>query len=918
MVSVATMASIISHARPEIGGMAGAAQLRSLEIDEPTLRRMIELRGDGAGDPRPAVIGELLANSADLRELTLSGIALPADVTGGVEMAIRQNALETLTITSSAVDEAVVVAIAATLRDGAALDSLVIHDSRLTEPAVLALAKALCSESARLRNLTLRACGLTPLGAAALRDALGVGALAELRLGRNADVSGVRWSTVDVLHARGAVCLELPSGKVVSSIPTLRVDLAPDAFPWHIQDAAMRWAAAVQELSEEECAALHSRLAIGARTLRDGWRQMRVHFCVEVAIECGARARRLRTVDSEAAHTMAQASRMAQLALCGVLADDPRTATTVWREQHAAALERAVAGECKHLIALPAVQAAHTRTLEGELGAFLRSVVGHDQWGWLRMKRYVKLEVGVFALLNACVLQPLLWGVLCLVPDLEPRVAAALSGPRHMYWAAIPGLRLLLDELSGCLLLGLCVSLPPRSSQLDGPRAEHAQVILALLTCVGSLLNEADEIVRGWHSPDGWHWLDVTSMVTSYLSDEFNAFDSVGLLLALLGLTVHVSGMGGAHVSPTEDWVPSVMSVACLCLTLRLMRVFYLSDTIGPYLQMLFKMLSDTVKIVVLGVPIVLGFAFALHVLFRPVTLDAEEGCSTVGDPEKEAETEGDYRRSSIFAFVILSEMVLGGTDSRLDCLRQSAAGWPAWALQLAFMLVAVVLLLNTVIAAMSKSFDLIFESLDVNSMFVRAKLIQASTRLPIAPPPLNLLGLPSRLVFLVARECAKRMPPHRVADRHTKSAAETTDAADGTARAGEAGAGATSDEARLVALASAFIDKYLPDADVDERWRKSMARSMASVRSQGGDVSERLVELAERVDRLTGTFDERLTRLEALLQRSVATGSLPGDPPAGGGQGGAAAAPSPRPALRAAPPAAGGTAGDADGSAEM
>lgn len=51
------------------------------------------------------------------------------------------------------------------------------------------------------------------------------------------------------------------------------------------------------------------------------------------------------------------------------------------------------------------------------------------------------------------------------------------------------------------------------------------------------------------------------------------------------------------------------------------------------------------------------------------------------------------------------------------------------------------------VIATMAKSFDMIYESLDVNAMFVKAKLSQTAARLPLAPSPFNLLGLPARAI---------------------------------------------------------------------------------------------------------------------------------------------------------------------------
>ena len=59
---------------------------------------------------------------------------------------------------------------------------------------------------------------------------------------------------------------------------------------------------------------------------------------------------------------------------------------------------------------------------------------------------------------------------------------------------------------------------------------------------------------------------------------------------------------------------------------------------------------------------------------------------------------------------VILAEVMLGGSEAELACLRASRSGSFAWALMMGYLVLSVVLLLNVVIAAMAKTFDLIYE----------------------------------------------------------------------------------------------------------------------------------------------------------------------------------------------------------------
>ena len=88
---------------------------------------------------------------------------------------------------------------------------------------------------------------------------------------------------------------------------------------------------------------------------------------------------------------------------------------------------------------------------------------------------------------------------------------------------------------------------------------------------------------------------------------------------------------------------------------------------------------------------------------------------------------------------VILAEVMLGGSEAELACLLASPSGSFAWALMMGYLVLSVVLLLNVVIAAMAKTFDLIYEVRRAAPVGTCAALPRTtgSNRARPHPPPL-------------------------------------------------------------------------------------------------------------------------------------------------------------------------------------
>ena len=530
---------------------------------------------------------------------------------------------------------------------------------------------------------------------------------------------------------------------------------------------------------------------------------------------------------------------------------------------------------------------------------------------------------GLGALVAGCLsllLQPVLYAVAMFAPPLQLRLReyvdahGACAGSARLRAALVPWwdaplCRLLLSTASQLVLVYLLVGLPPQYSN----RAPPAELTAASLIIVGSLATEVNELTTGARTP--------ARAIRAYLSDEFNFLDAVGLgfgavvvaaaplggdaivdgvhiwRTAMRALSVRPHAARGRAVVPfgSRGLTPCALrpphprrrrvSSQLLCLCLRPVRLAYLHATFGPYVMMVWRMFGDVLKLVGVLVPIAVAFAVALHVTFddfpegaaQPLTGVpgwAAQSCATAGDPDAQSNMEDDFSTSIGSALVVILEVALGASDTRLACARGSRAGFLAWTLVLLCSVVTVVLLLNVIIAAMAKSFDLIYDDLDVNARFVRAKLILAAGRLPIAPPPLNLLAFPHMLWTHVAAAGAQQ-----------GQVAPTGGAAYGGAAGGAAVPGSTApmsaalparDEAFYEAARS-YVMAHISDADAEERWRRTAARRQARVEERMGKLLERQTKSDERIARIDETLSALVGR--ELDRRFVTVG--------GGGNGG-------------------------------
>lgn len=429
-------------------------------------------------------------------------------------------------------------------------------------------------------------------------------------------------------------------------------------------------------------------------------------FVVEVAIGALRRSRQLRTSRQEAAELLLHFARRLQHALAGRLGAEHGEGLF---KRHEAALERAVQGELMQLVASPAVQRALSAQLSPALS--YTSMLS----GGMHHQGETVSALGLVLLISLA--QLLLLVPFALVPQLERplREDREDGDGEPLLWIFDAGVKLALYEASSAFVLVACVLLPvvpcglraeadaEDAAVFDGGQAGEARVlVLAILALAVVVAQMAEELRALWSLGVRRHPLHALG---AYLGDTFNVLDVLGLCLACVALTVHVNaglggGLGGDVGECTALWLSQLTSLAVLPLGLRLMRVFYLSGQLGPFLQMVLRMVRDVADFVFMAVPILVAFACAFHVLFKglPPALGSDE-CGALED------TLRGPGGGILLPMVLLAELILGGADARLECLRlsESPSARVAWVLMLLWGFAATVLLLNVLIAAMAK-----------------------------------------------------------------------------------------------------------------------------------------------------------------------------------------------------------------------
>jgi hypothetical protein len=428
------------------------------------------------------------------------------------------------------------------------------------------------------------------------------------------------------------------------------------------------------------------------------------------------------------------------------------------------ALEHAVQIEAKQLLAQPVVQGYIKVAWRGE--CFEGTAI-------------FAARFAAVLLLNLLFVLPLV----ALVPALEPWLTEKLH--KNAYLLRLPVVKFGL-ECAAYLALALAFTFIPAADLATAPVAP------LLLIWVGSgLLLEGEQFMAPSNS-GAKKWLTrMYDRLAAYRADGINSVDAMALIFSFAALVAFLYNGEDATAST------SLRATAVLLLWFRLFRVLLISPRFGPFVMMYFRMLSgDLFNFLVLLLFLLVAFAASWTVL-----LDSASSLEDVSNFTCAEElTAGD---DIAMTFLTLLEGALTGSDF-FECARNSAGQWrAAWVISFAYVTLTAVLLLNMLIAMyaaatnrscpdiivpqpqgvalcplprMAKTFDNIFEASATNYLYLFAqRTLALSTDDPPTPPPLNAVGLPCRLVYLLWGLLKSQQ---KAADAEAAAETETAEAA--------------------------------------------------------------------------------------------------------------------------------------------
>jgi len=350
----------------------------------------------------------------------------------------------------------------------------------------------------------------------------------------------------------------------------------------------------------------------------------------------------------------------------------------------------------------------------------------------------------------------------------------------------------------------------------------------------------------------------------------------LGIALAIATLISALALDGGASrgLEQPHAVTRNLRAFAALFLWVRLLRVFLVFPRYGPYVLMIFTMSDDVMKFLIVFAANVLAFSAAFFALYEPAPADRTLHWLDMSTSEVCTEQMHSYLKTILFLF---ENSLSGGDLEFFYCIRNSESNGSGWILALLFHIIAVILLLNMLIAMMAKSFDNVSESSVPNYLFLKAQLVYSTQAMADVPPVLYALSLPywicttawnvpclgelkiSRAIS--SRRWRGRKPEKRGGRMQRKSIIDRPDAT-----AAMLTRKLSSQDKSLRELAE-MIARYVKDHDDDispeEHWRSAMSKRLSGRIAQ---LEDRQHEQVERLQTQLTEIAERSHRQESML----------------------------------------------------
>jgi len=279
---------------------------------------------------------------------------------------------------------------------------------------------------------------------------------------------------------------------------------------------------------------------------------------------------------------------------------------------------------------------------------------------------------------------------------------------------------------------------------------------------------------------------------TYFVVNPFNRIDLPGLASATLTflITLTFPSNSPGIVATTNV----LLSLSTIFLWLRMLRFLTLFQSIGPLTLMIFKMITNVCKWLLLVIFFVLAFASGV----TKFDLRGDEQCSNL---------------STLLPFGVFFRDVIAGDGALFDCKDQET-GFGRVIILISFVL-GNVLLLNMLIAIMAESFSSVWESQEAKSVFQRA--VQCTDMIDQKFDPFPFLSGPYGIYLFLSSYCLKIKPededPELSSNKHDFKGSEKE-------------------------LSSRFAE-FMKD-----NWRLSLKKQVV-------DVNDRMVKMEDKLDDL-------------------------------------------------------------------
>jgi len=210
-------------------------------------------------------------------------------------------------------------------------------------------------------------------------------------------------------------------------------------------------------------------------------------------------------------------------------------------------------------------------------------------------------------------------------------------------------------------------------------------------------------------------------------SDWLNYVEATGLLFGFVGAANIFFG------GPVALTINARAVFSCMLFNAQGLRVLQIERRIGPLVLMLKSMLVDAFLWSTLVSVTLLSFAIGLNEALR----------KSIEHPELDSCNSVAFTESFITHVARMIVSILGGGEEYIMCFSEVDDSQTAAILMTVFLGLTTIILINMLIAIMSKTFDSIFEDSENNYKVQRVRLFVAYADNADWPAPLNLLSFP-------------------------------------------------------------------------------------------------------------------------------------------------------------------------------